>query len=70
MKRGKKMSGVFKIEGSKNGENVGAIHLNMIVKDAIRLLIVSNLLNLRIESRVHRKYKLMEASRKITSKKN
>ena len=45
------MSGVSKIKGSKNGENLRAIHLNMIAKDAIMLIIVSNLLIIRIDKR-------------------
>ena len=49
VKRRKKMSGVFKIKESKNGENLRAIHLDKIVRDAIMLIIVSNLLILRIE---------------------
>ena len=55
---------------SKYGENLRAIHSDMIVKDAIMLIIVSNLLILRIESSVNQKYKLMEASRKLMSNKS
>ena len=70
VKRGKKLSGVFKMKESKYGENLRAIHSDMIVKDAIMLIIVSNLLILRIESSVNQKYKLMEASRKLMSNKS
>ena len=44
VKRGKKLVRSFKIKESKNGENLSAVYLNMIVKDAIMLIIVSNLL--------------------------
>ena len=42
------MSGVFKIKEKKNGENLRAIHLNMIVNHATMRTIVSDLLILQL----------------------
>ena len=52
VKRGNKLSGVFNIKELKNGENLRAIHLDMIVNHAMMCIIVSNFSILRIESSV------------------
>ena len=70
MKRGKKIARSLQDKRDKNGENMRVIHLNMIVKDAIMLIIVSKLLILQIESSVNQKFKLMEARQKLMSKKS
>ena len=54
-KRVKKLSGVFKIKELKSGENLRAVHLNMIVKHTIMWIIVSNLSILRIDSSLDQK---------------